>query len=328
MTVEKSADWDARFARAGDGVPAPRSPERADLGQPTVGLVTAIPEEFVAMRALLEGIWAQDVDGDPAHYLRGRLPSRDVRRHHNVVLTQLSATATNAAADGCAQLLRSFPSVDVLIMVGIAAGIPNPVRPDRHVRLGDIVVATHGIVDYDHVRALPGGPVPRQQFPSPSPRLARCADMLKQDELAGERPWERWLDPKQPPLLPGYGRPSEGSDILFDAAGGRLDHPRRDKSGHRKGFPKLHHGLIGSADRSVRDVVTRDQLAAEHGFLAIEMEGAGIGVSGFLNGREWFVVRGISDYGDPHRDETWRRYASLTAAAYARALLAKSLPLE
>jgi nucleoside phosphorylase len=58
------------------------------------------------------------------------------------------------------------------------------------------------------------------------------------------------------------------------------------------------------------------------------MEGAGIGRSSFLNSKEWFVVRGISDYGDGHRDDAWRRYASLTAAAYARSLLAKCLPLE
>jgi nucleoside phosphorylase len=93
-------------------------------------------------------------------------------------------------------------------------------------------------------------------------------------------------------------------------------------------MPKVHHGSIGSADISVRDATTRDELAARHGFLAVEMEGAGIGRSSFLNGKEWFVVRGISDYGDGYRDDAWRRYGSLTAAAYVRSLLAKCLPLK
>lgn len=305
---------------------APQMPKDIGLAHPAVGLVTAIPEEFVAMRALLDDSKETHVPGDVATYVRGTLPSRD-DPGHDVVLTQLGATAPNAMADGCAHLIRSFPSIVVVIMVGTAAGIPNPLRPDRHVRLGDIVVATHGIVDYDHVRAEPTSAHPRQQLPLPSPRLIRCADMLKADELAGQRPWEQWLDPRQQPLR-SYGRPPETTDVLHDNAGRRWWHPRRDISGHRRGVPKVHHGLIGSADRSLSDAIVRDQLATKHGFLAIETEGAGIGSSTFLNGREWLVVCGISDYGDNHRDQTWRRYASLAAAAYVRALLAKCLALE
>jgi nucleoside phosphorylase len=61
-------------------------------------------------------------------------------------------------------------------------------------------------------------------------------------------------------------------------------HPRRDVSGHRKGFPKVHYGLIGSAERSLWDAAVRDEVAAQHEFLAVEMEGAGLGGSGFVNG--------------------------------------------
>jgi nucleoside phosphorylase len=295
---------------------------------PTIGLVTAMPEEFVAMRALLDDTVERYVAGDPAFYVLGTLPSRDADQPHDLVLTLLGATATNAAASGCANLIRSFASITMVVMVGTAAGVPNPHRPERHVRLGDIVVASQGVVDYDHIRAVEGGTQPRRPFPVPSPRLAQCADMLKADEISGHRAWEQWLDPSRRPELRGYGRPPERTDVLHDSAGWPLRHPRRDHSGHRKGLPKVHYGLIGSADRSLSDIATRDQLAARHGFLAVEMEGAGIGIGSFLQGREWFVVRGISDYGDPHRDETWRRYASLAAAAYVRALLARCLPLD
>jgi nucleoside phosphorylase len=295
--------------------------------RPAIGLITAIPEEFTAMRGLLEDPADEYVTGDPARYTLGVLPSREAEPLHNVVLTMLGATATDAAADGCAHMIRSFPSIRVVIMIGIAAGIPNVSRPEHHVRLGDIVVATDGILDYDHVSVGPNGTQQRQGFPTPSARLARCVNILKSDELGGRRPWEQWLDTRSRPGLAGYARPNDRKDVVRDSLGHPLDHPRRDRSGHRKGFPKVHYGLIGSADRAISDVATRDQLAAQHGLLAVEMEGAAIGASSSLNGREWFVVRGISDYGDSQRDGTWRKYASLVAGAYVRALLANCLPM-
>jgi nucleoside phosphorylase len=292
---------------------------------PTVGLVTAIPEEFVAMRALLDNTSEAFMSSDPAHYVLGTLPSRDKGQRHGVALMLLGATATNAAANGCANLIRSFPSITIVIMVGIAAGVPNPQRPDRHVRLGDVVIATQ-IVDFDHIRAGYGGVEPRRPLSLPSPRLTHCADILRTEELSGRRPWERWLNLSRHPGLAGYGRPPEHTDVLYDSAGWPLRHPRRDYSGHRKGFPKVHHGIIGSSNRSLRDVTMRDQLATQHGLIALEMEGAGIGTSSVLHSREWFVIRGISDYGDSYRSDQWRRYAALAAAAYTRELLATYPP--
>lgn len=296
------------------------------LQRPTIGLITAIPEEFVAMRALLDEPAEHIATGDLSHYVLGTMPSREAGRRHGIVLTLLAATANNAAASGCVNLMNSFPSVSVVIMVGTAAGIPNPHRPDQHVRLGDIVVASYGLVDYDHVQAIDGNMEQRRPFPLPSARLVHCADLLKADELRGHRCWEQWLDQSQHPDLVGYGRPPDTTDVLYDSSGYRLRHPPRNVSGHRRGFPKVHYGLIGSADRSLRDAVMRDELAGKHRVLALEMEGSGIGNATFLNGREWFVVRGISDYGDRYRTEPWRKYASLSAAAYTRALLSKYLP--
>jgi Phosphorylase superfamily len=129
--------------------------------------------------------------------------------------------------------------------------------------------------------------------------------------------------------VPLYARPQESSDLLYadDRATDPIPHPDLALTGHRPGRPKVHYGLIASGDRSLRSARKRDEIAAAHDVLAIEMEGKGLGYAGFSVGVEWLVIRGISDYGDAHVTRDWRRYASLAAAGYSRALLAECPPL-
>ena len=190
-----------------------------------------------------------------------------------------------------------------------------PDEPDRHVRLGDIVAGTWNVVDFDHIVDRPGGPERRQEFPRRSALLASRVKLLAANEIRGERPWETWLE-----RLPEFARPPEDTDRLMsgdDDYATPVPHPERA----RPGRPKVHEGRIGSSDRSMRNAASRDEFARRHNLIAIEMESKGIGRGGHADGREWFVVRGISDYGDRWTNSVWRRHAAATAAAYVRALL-------
>ena len=301
----------------------------ADPG-PTIGIVTALPEEYAAMRALIDNPQPVWIRGDRGHYVRGSVPIESSDQFHSVVLTLLSDTGNTNASEAVAHLIRSFPSIDQVLMVGIAAGIPLPQQPEHHVRLGDIVVAAWGIVDFDHVVDRPEGRTLRQGFPSPSPVLVLGAKVIAAAEKSGLRPWEAPLDALLT-ALPQFARPGAATDVLYasdDRDAVPIPHPDPATSGHRFGLPKVHYGFIGSSDRSLRNASVRDDLAAKYGMRAIEMEGKGIGNAAFASGREWFVVRGISDYGDARMNSLWRDYASAVAAAYVRALLAKCQPIE
>jgi nucleoside phosphorylase len=168
----------------------------------------------------------------------------------------------------------------------------------------------------------------RQPFPRPSRLLAQHAQWLAAQELSGTRPWEQWIVRGQSGL-PAFARPPDDTDVLYltDDAEHPVPHPDPAESGHRPGWPKVHHGFIGSADRSLRNARIRDTLAAKYDLRAFEMEGKGVGDAAFANGLEWLVVRGVSDYGDSHTNTRWRKYASLVAAAYTRALLAECPPV-
>lgn len=295
---------------------------RSCVTAPVFGILTALPEEFAAMRSFIDDPRRANVEGDRADYLIGTIPSADPCRAHTAALTILGETGNDAAASACTNLLRSYRSVRCLLMAGIAAGVPDPGRPERHVRLGDIVVA-RGIAEYDSVRENDDGPVSRRAFPPPSPLLQRRARLLQAGEMTGDRPWEDLLA-AQMRLFPRFGRPPESADVLYSSDGSerQVQHPDMALSGHRPGQPKVHSGLIASGDRSLRSARKRDEIATCYDVLAIEMEGKGIGNTGFYEGVEWFTVRGISDYGDRHVTPTWRSYASMAAAAYVRALLA------
>ncbi|GAB6899304.1 5'-methylthioadenosine/S-adenosylhomocysteine nucleosidase family protein [Kineosporia succinea] len=308
--------------------PQPVSPlAHPGPGEATLAILTALPEEFITTRLLLDEEWrAVTVPGDPGDYVLGSISSTRGRNsagttRHHVVLTLLTETGNDAAASSCAHLLRSFPTVTCVAMSGIAAGVPAPHAPARHVRLGDVVAGTWGVVDYDHVYDSDAGSTLRQPFPRPSTRLLRGAKVLAGGELIGDRPWEGILDRIIERGGPAFARPEPESDVLHSRSGLRIAHPALLESGHRPGRPKVHQGRIGSGDRALRSAARRDQLATRHDLRALEMEGKGMGDAAFSAGREWFVVRGISDYGDRHTSLRWRNYAAAASAAYLGALL-------
>ena len=85
----------------------------------------------------------------------------------------------------------------------------------------------------------------------------------------------------------------------------------------------MFRAAIGSANILLKDPEARDQLRDRFGVRAIEMESSGATQAAWEAGVGYLVVRGISDYCNPGKNDIWQEHAALVAAAYARALLAK-----
>ncbi|GKT71039.1 kinesin light chain [Colletotrichum tofieldiae] len=62
--------------------------------------------------------------------------------------------------------------------------------------------------------------------------------------------------------------------------------------------------------------VDRDNIAAEHGLIAFEMEGAGV-----WDAIPCVIVKAVCDYADSHNNKSWQNYAAATAASTTKALL-------
>jgi nucleoside phosphorylase len=84
--------------------------------------------------------------------------------------------------------------------------------------------------------------------------------------------------------------------------------------------PAVVFGCYGSADTVMRSEQERDRLAREHNIVAIEMEGAGL-----WEELPCIIVKGVSDYADGHKDDTWQPFAAATAAAVTKALLVQHI---
>jgi nucleoside phosphorylase len=298
----------------------PRSPGTHDRAQiAKVLIVTALPKENAAVRATLDNIASLGRADDSNLYAVGAFVKGTEQRA--IVLASAGMGKVNAATV-TTNALRSFPNIEHIVMVGIAGGCPNPLKVDEHVRLGDIVFSNQaGIIEYDFVKETRDGRQIRSSPQRPSARLLQVAGQLTARELLNERPWEITLAHAQVRLGENFARPPTTRDVLHEN-GKTISHPDV-----RDGRPKVHGGAIGTADTLLKNDTTRDQLRDRFNVRAVEMEASGLQNAAWAQGKDIFVVRGICDYCDEHKNDDWQNYAALVAAAYTRALI-EEMPID
>lgn len=293
--------------------------------KPTVGIITALPHEYAAVKVLLESQRPIFVSGRGAgrQYLYGEVPEPNGGRHQ-IVLALLPDTGNNQASTRAALLLEHFPSVHTIIMSGIAGGVPNPAKPAEHVRLGDIVVSNReGVVQYDFGKEeLGDGKVeftPRHPPRPPSASLVETARLLQAGELEGERPWVQYINRSVERL--SAARPSAATDVLVSSTnpGEVITHPLDQR--RAKDLPRVFLGPIASSGTLLKNPLKRDHLRDRFGVKAVEMEGSGIADAAWTVEVQYLVVRGVCDYCDGNKGDDWQMYAAVVAAAYTRALL-------
>lgn len=305
-----------------------------------MGWICAVQTEYVAACELLDEEHPSlptDSLHDNNAYTLGRIGD------HHIVIACLPkgrygiASAVSVAKD----ILRSFESIRIGLMVGIGGGAPS----DKHdIRLGDVVVGcpmhrAGGVIPYNFGKAIQD-----QEFEqtgsliSPPTVLLTALTKLSADhERKGSHIAEsvRMMITKNPRLRGKYQHPGAEHDRLYKSTythsgGGHrceigcdnaspplLRRPQRELDPDE---PVVHYGLIASADRLMKDAIARDRLIEEHDVLSFEMEAAGL-----MNEFPCVEIRGICDYSDSHKNDAWQGYAAVTAASYAKELL-KSMP--
>lgn len=309
----------------------------------TVGWICAIPTEYVAAQVFLDEKHARSshiASHDNNDYTLGRIGE------HNVVIAVLPGGeyGTASAAVVARDMLHSFPSIRIGLMVGIGGGAPS----QRHdIRLGDIVVSEPrnglgGVYQYDFGRNIQHQPFQSTRFLAPPPPvlLTAISGLRAEYEINGhhiQKDIDEILAIKTR-LKKKYGRPKIETDRLYQS---NFTHSIRDtldisSYGSDESYliwrpireddehgPTIHYGLIASANQLMKDALLRDEFANERDVLCFEMEAGGL-----MNHFPCLIIRGICDYSDTHKNKEWQGYAAMAAAAYAKDLLKRIIPSQ
>src|ERR1700761_8355330 len=302
-----------------------RNPKRLNYDDYTVAMICPLEVEMTAVRYMLdeEHVRLPGKDGDRNRYILGKMGD------HNVAIGYLphGSQGIGAAATMATDMRRTFPSVQLRLLVGIGGGIPSQ---KNDIRLGDVVVGMPdgihgGVVQYDLGKRTVDG-FERKGFLCPPPDEWRTAVVeMKSDHEAKSNRLADVAHAGSLPQAPEILRPASDLDILFPPDTKHIrDEPTCDKCDKSTAIPprgatgpEIFYGTIASGDSVIKDAAVRDELSrTSGGALCFEMEAAGLS-----NGFPCVVIRGICDYADSHKNDQWHPYAAAAAAACAKELL-------
>lgn len=297
---------------------------RAAEFKPTIGIVTALPIEYEAAISLLQNPRddrRMPTPGSLHEYVHGTV-SGFGGGNHEVVVTR-AGVGNNLSSIKSEQLIRDFPDLAIILMVGIAGGIPKIKDTDSDVRLGDVVVSGKmGVIQYDMVKDTRDGENANHAPRPPSHAwLSRATNLI--NDTREKNLFEQNLI-EHLAVHSKFARPSNETDQLFDDS--NPSSPIEIKRTAREhSNPLVFEGAVGSANRVVKNHSVREDLRNRYQLLAVEMEGSGVADAAMANGTSFFVIRGICDYANDGKNKIWQPYAAMSAAAFAAELI-KSMP--
>jgi nucleoside phosphorylase len=257
---------------------------------------------------------------DDNHYILGRVS------RHNVVIAGLpegyhgTVRATRVLTD----LRSTFPAVDRCLLVGIGGGFPNP--PLQDIRLGDVIVGQR-VKTYDEGKQTDDGAFQMtgdSMRPSDNMGTAliilrarhehasAAADITKtvQSSFTATREYQR---PRMEDILfqSNYRHPASSYNCRRCDKNMAVPRPKRSSN-----HPMVHYGTIASGNTLIKSSSLRDRLAQELNVVCAEMEAAGL-----MGMMPTLVVRGVSDYADSHKMDSYQKHAAANAAAFAKEFL-------
>lgn len=308
-------------------------------GDFTTGWICALEIEDIGAQEMLDEEFDDFVPRqDPSDwntYKCGRIGE------HMLVIARLPEYGTDRAAQCATHMCHTFPYIRIALMVGTGGGIPSKAHD---IRLGDVVVSKPlgqhpGVIQYDRGKQYDDGFSRTGCLNKPPACLITAVNSLATDHRRGKGKLMEILCHmvrKNESTQRNFPQPDPETDKLYSDNFSHVGPPgsdcsRCDKSPDQsvverkdvRSDPLIHYGTIASGNLVVRDISIRKRIRQKLNALCFETEAAGL-----MNDFPCLVIRGISDYSDSHKNDSWQPYAAATAAAYAKELLLKMRSLN
>ncbi|MEP3055589.1 MULTISPECIES: 5'-methylthioadenosine/S-adenosylhomocysteine nucleosidase [Paracoccaceae] len=326
---------DAVAVRGGIGAGKDGGNEELDRysKDPRIAIITALPKEMAALKEVL-GVSYQtpsELDGAVSFTTTTiEVGTGENKKSEDIVMCQCVKMGNNSAAVAATALLIKYPSIEDILMVGIAGGVPildwKRGKCPKHVRKGDVVLGDQ-VIQYDLIKIEVDEHENRARPIPPSARLTTVVNQIDEDRLRGKDDFEKRMLRKIPEA---FKRPR--NDVVYkfsknetgELCKEKATHPSQDRP---KKAPLVHRGTIGSANALLKSHEYRDELREKFGLAAVEMEGSGIADSAWHFRVGYLAVRGVCDYCDMDKDDNWQMYAAYAAAMYSKMVVERSIQM-
>ncbi len=271
-----------------------------------VAILTVIqPELFAVLDALGISASQREKDAHGTVYFRGSLRSQLTGRDYELVVTCIGAAGNyDASAAAYGVIAKHRPRA--LLLLGIAAGMREKVQ------IGEVVLSER-VVAYEPAAVVSSGDE-RSSNTEPRPEIDRLPHSMNQD-VTTYRP--------EPARL----------EALFRDAGGQFPVAPAGREDEFRNLVattiKVRAATIASGEKLLRDPAKLRAVKQEqHGKVEVgEMEAAGLVAACRRANVPWLVIRGISDFGDPFKDDRFHDFASRAAATVLADFLAYGLSI-
>ncbi|KAK6975253.1 hypothetical protein BgiMline_021599 [Biomphalaria glabrata] len=327
-------------------------PTLSSKEQPTIGIITGLYQEKLAVDAMIENkrtyvkykteASSHNAMGESQVYTIGKIG------HHHVVSTKLAKMGEAegdiiAAENTVTRLLGTFNKIQHVLLVGVGGAVPHYSDYTQHVRLGDVVVSTPAddsgaiYIYCSKVDKMPnsGGFNFSTRIFSPREKtLINAANKIKKESestISPQKTWEKFIEEGKD-ILRGqeshFHRPMIKRDKLFltksDGSVVQVDHPRPlsyTVKNYKEGQTNIRYGVVGCGQSVAKTEPQRREFAQLNGIKAFHQEHDFVLESVEGNRCDsYLVILGMCDYEDGSKKE-WTCYAALAAAAYMKSLL-------
>ena len=278
--------------------------EKMLIDDVTIGIMVALPIEYAALKCVI-GETEKIVNSTRKNGIVYEITKIEsmTGQYNGIALIQCGE-GNNKSSVIATDMTQFFPNIKLVIMCGIAAGIPSK---SRDIRLGDIFIGDK-IFQYDYIKDKNGEIEPKAVRDRWGALVENTYNRIEADRIAKKRIWEQIISDNKEYC---YANPGPNKDVLYDEKKELIIRSKRADI-----MPVIYKGTIASGNTVVKNINVRNILSQKIDAGAIEMEGSGL-VDAVRNaGIDFCVIRGICDYGDENKNDEWHGYAAFVAAAF------------